>query len=100
MRTCIVALTIVALAASLQTPAAAKAVCASGDRGGGGRLYGHANSKTPPQPGGGQVNADSGKLVWKTKLKGGGINSSAAVFDGKVFVGVSRVGKPAVAALD
>jgi polyvinyl alcohol dehydrogenase (cytochrome) len=46
------------------------------------------------------LNADNGKVVWKTKIKRGGINSSAAVFDGKVFVHVSRVGKPAAVALD
>jgi polyvinyl alcohol dehydrogenase (cytochrome) len=46
------------------------------------------------------LNADSGKLVWKAKVKGGGINSTIAVFDGKVFANVSRVGKPGMVALD
>jgi polyvinyl alcohol dehydrogenase (cytochrome) len=146
MRTCVVALTVGVLAASSPTSAAvAKADCASGDRGGEWRLFGHDYSNTRSQPeekkigpleaatlspawtfsseGAGDftgtpviadgcvyvgsnsgwvfaINADSGKLVWKTKVKDGGINSSAAVFDGKVFVGISRVGKPAVAALD
>jgi polyvinyl alcohol dehydrogenase (cytochrome) len=45
------------------------------------------------------LNADTGKTVWKTRTKGG-INSSAAVFDGKVFITVSRIGKPATIALD
>jgi polyvinyl alcohol dehydrogenase (cytochrome) len=47
------------------------------------------------------LNTDDGRLVWKSKLRdGGGINSSPAVFGRRVFVTVSRVGKPAIAALD
>jgi polyvinyl alcohol dehydrogenase (cytochrome) len=45
------------------------------------------------------LNADTGDLVWMSKIKGG-INSSVAVEDGKVFANVSRVGKPATIALD
>lgn len=51
---------------------------------------------------GGQIyslNADSGKVVWKTKIKGG-VNASLAVFDQKVFANTSRIGKPAMVALD
>ncbi|MGH2736641.1 MAG: PQQ-binding-like beta-propeller repeat protein [Actinomycetota bacterium] len=46
------------------------------------------------------LNADTGRTVWQTKVKAGGINSSLAVLDGKVFAGVSRIGKPAMIALD
>lgn len=46
------------------------------------------------------LNADTGKVVWKAKIKRGGINSSVAVFDGKVFANVSRTSKPATVALD
>lgn len=48
------------------------------------------------------LNADSGELVWKTHVKktGSGINSSPAVVDGRVFVTLSRVGRPALLALD
>ena len=45
------------------------------------------------------LNADTGEVVWESKLKGG-VNSTVAVEDGKVFATVSRVGKPAVIALD
>ena len=47
------------------------------------------------------LNADTGDLVWKTQLAGGGtINSALAVDDGRVFAFVSRVDKPYVVALD
>lgn len=46
------------------------------------------------------INADSGKPVWSTKVKKGGINSTVHVDAGRVFATVSRVGKPAVIALD
>lgn len=45
------------------------------------------------------LNADSGKVVWKTKIKGS-VNASVAVEDGKVFANTSRIGKPAGVALD
>jgi polyvinyl alcohol dehydrogenase (cytochrome) len=45
------------------------------------------------------LNADTGDVVWKTKIKGG-VNSTVAVEDGKVFANVSRIGKPASIALD
>jgi polyvinyl alcohol dehydrogenase (cytochrome) len=46
------------------------------------------------------ANADTGKPVWSTHFKEGGISSSATVQDGQVYVAVSRVGTPYVAALD
>lgn len=45
------------------------------------------------------LNADTGTLVWKTKISGG-VNASVAVEDGKVFANTSRIGKPAMVALD
>ena len=47
------------------------------------------------------ANADTGKKVWATRLpEGSGVNSSATVQDGRVYVSVARVGTPYVAALD
>lgn len=47
------------------------------------------------------INADTGELVWKTRVeKDGGINSTVAVSDGRVFASVSKVGKPYAVALD
>ena len=47
------------------------------------------------------INADTGKLVWKQRVeKNGGPNSSATVADGRVFVSISKVGSPSLAALD
>ena len=46
------------------------------------------------------ANADTGKKVWSTNLKEGGINSSVTVDAGRVYVSVARVGTPYVAALD
>ena len=46
------------------------------------------------------ANADTGKKVWATDLKEGGINSSVTVQDGRVYAAVSRVGSPYVVALD
>lgn len=46
------------------------------------------------------MNADTGALVWKTKLPGdGGINSSVNVVGGRVYAAVSNVGRPHVFAL-
>jgi polyvinyl alcohol dehydrogenase (cytochrome) len=54
------------------------------------------------------MNADTGEPVWKTKLQGsapgdgrggGAINSSLAVSGGRVYVGVSRISNPYLAAL-
>ncbi|HJR45742.1 MAG TPA: PQQ-binding-like beta-propeller repeat protein [Actinomycetota bacterium] len=45
------------------------------------------------------LNADTGELVWKSKVKGG-VNSSVAVEDGKIYATTSRTSKPGVAALD
>ena len=45
------------------------------------------------------LNADTGQVVWKAKVKGG-VNASVAVEDGKVFANTSRIGKPAMVALD
>ena len=46
------------------------------------------------------VNADTGKLVWKSKIKGGSINASVGVTDDAVIANVADVGKPYVAAFD
>src|SRR5437867_2826869 len=46
------------------------------------------------------INADTGKLVWRTKIPKGEINSSAAVDHGRVYFDVSRSGAPSVLALD
>lgn len=46
------------------------------------------------------LNADTGELVYKTKLKGGGVNASVAVEDGKIFAATSRTSKPGMAAID
>jgi polyvinyl alcohol dehydrogenase (cytochrome) len=46
------------------------------------------------------ANADTGAKVWSTQLKDGGINSSVTAHDGQLYVAVSRVGSPYVAALD
>jgi polyvinyl alcohol dehydrogenase (cytochrome) len=46
------------------------------------------------------ANADTGEKVWATHLKEGGINSSVTAQDGQLYVAVSRVGTPYVAALD
>jgi polyvinyl alcohol dehydrogenase (cytochrome) len=46
------------------------------------------------------ANADTGAKVWSTQLKEGGINSSVTAQDGRLYVAVSRVGSPYVAALD
>ena len=47
------------------------------------------------------ANADTGAPVWSTQLKkGGGVNSSVTVDAGRVYVGVSRIGSPYIAALD
>ena len=46
------------------------------------------------------ANADTGKPVWSTKVPDGGINSSVGVAGGKVYVAVSWIGKPYLAALD
>src|SRR5205085_1281220 len=43
------------------------------------------------------LNADTGRVVWRTRLPGGGVNSSAAVQDGRVVVAVSNVSKSACA---
>lgn len=45
------------------------------------------------------INADTGALVWRTRL-GNGIYSTTAVDGGRVYAFVSRVGSPYVAALD
>lgn len=45
------------------------------------------------------LDADTGEVVWKAKFKGG-VNASVAVEDGKVFANTSRIGKPAMVALD
>ncbi|HVL32902.1 MAG TPA: PQQ-binding-like beta-propeller repeat protein [Actinomycetota bacterium] len=45
------------------------------------------------------INADTGELVWRTKTKGG-VYSTVAVDDGKVYAFVSRVSSPYVVALD
>jgi polyvinyl alcohol dehydrogenase (cytochrome) len=46
------------------------------------------------------LNADTGRLVWQTKIDTkGSIDSSAAVSGGRVFYTVSRVSKPSVIAL-
>lgn len=46
------------------------------------------------------VNADTGELVWKQQLPEGAINASVAADSGTLFVDVSRVGSPYMAALD
>src|SRR4051812_23415780 len=46
------------------------------------------------------ANADTGKKVWATHLAEGGISSSVTAADGQLYVAVSRVGSPYVAALD
>lgn len=46
------------------------------------------------------LNADTGELVWSRQLNGGGINSTLAVQDGRVYGLVSRVGSPYAIALD
>ena len=46
------------------------------------------------------MNADTGALVWKTKVPGGGgINASLYVSQGRIYAAVSRVGRPYVIAL-
>ncbi len=45
------------------------------------------------------LNADTGDVVWKRKIKGG-VNASVTVEDGKVFANTSRIGRPATFALD
>jgi polyvinyl alcohol dehydrogenase (cytochrome) len=45
------------------------------------------------------LNADTGAIVWMTKIKGS-VNASLAVEDGKVFANTSRIGKPAMVAFD
>jgi polyvinyl alcohol dehydrogenase (cytochrome) len=46
------------------------------------------------------ANADTGAKVWATHFAEGGINSSVTARDGALYVAVSRVGSPYVAALD
>jgi polyvinyl alcohol dehydrogenase (cytochrome) len=47
------------------------------------------------------LNADTGKQVWQTLIdKNGGIDSSGAVADGKVFFTLSHVSQPSVFAVD
>ncbi|MFN2525041.1 MAG: PQQ-binding-like beta-propeller repeat protein [Actinomycetota bacterium] len=47
------------------------------------------------------MNADTGELVWKTRVdKRGGINSSLAIIGGRVFASVSRIARPYAVALD
>ena len=47
------------------------------------------------------LNADTGKVVWQTLIdKNGGIDSSAAVADGRVFFTLSHVSQPSVFAVD
>jgi polyvinyl alcohol dehydrogenase (cytochrome) len=46
------------------------------------------------------ANADDGKTVWATKLPTGTANNSVAVSGGRVYVAVSHVGAPYLAALD
>src|SRR5439155_9011240 len=46
------------------------------------------------------LNADTGKVVWKTKLPSGGVDSSVTVSDGRVLAEVSDPGRPYLVSLD
>ena len=46
------------------------------------------------------LNADTGAIVWSTKIPGGSVNSSVAVDGGSVYALVSRVSSPFAIALD
>ena len=46
------------------------------------------------------LNADTGKVVWKTKLPSGGVDSSVTVSEGRVLAEVSDPGRPYLVSLD